>query len=122
MPEGDSSMPKSFRPSAHLDPAQPTESDSQSPPDHQLESLESRTMLAVFSVTNTNDGGAGSLRDALTRSNNTAGVDTITFNISASSKVIRPTSVLPEVWDPAVIDGTTQGGYTGRPLVQIDGT
>src|SRR3954453_9966171 len=87
-----SSMPKSFRQSAHFTPADPTEPQPESPPDHQLESLESRTMLAVFSVTNTNDGGGGSLRDALTPSNNPAGVDTIPFNIAASSKVIRPTS------------------------------
>src|SRR3954451_6323770 len=116
MPEGDSSMPKSFRPSAHLDPAQPTESDSQSPPDHQLQELESRTMLAVFSVTNTNDGGAGSLRDALTQSNNRPGVDTIEFHITSASKVIRPASPLPEVWDPAIINGATQSGYAGKPL------
>ncbi len=114
-------MPKSFRPSAHFTPADPTVPLYGSPPDHQLESLESRTMLAVFAVTNTNDGGAGSLRDALTRSNNTAGVDTITFNIAATSKVIRPASPLPEVWDPAVIDGTTQPGFAGKPLVQVDG-
>src|SRR4051794_17188194 len=122
MPEGEVSMPKSFRPSAHFDPADPTESEAQSPPDHQLESLESRTMLTVFTVTNTNDGGAGSLRDALTQSNNHAGVDTVAFNISASTKVIRPASPLPEVWDPAVIDGTTQRGFAGKPLVQVDGT
>ena len=115
-------MPKSFRPSAHFDPADPTEHEAQSPPDHQLESLESRTMLTVFTVTNTNDAGAGSLRDALTQSNNHAGVDTIAFNISASTKVIRPASPLPEVWDPATIDGTTQPGFAGKPLVQVDGT
>src|SRR5215213_3718426 len=115
-------MPKSFRQTAHFTPADPTDAQPESPPDHQLESLESRTLLTVFDVTNTNDGGAGSLRDALTQSNNHAGVDTVTFHIASPSKVIRPGSPLPEVWDPAVIDGTTQGGYAGRPLVQIDGT
>jgi parallel beta-helix repeat protein len=114
-------MPKSFRQSAPFNPADPTEDQPESPPDHQLESLESRTMLAVFTVTNTNDGGAGSLRDALTQSNNHAGVDTVAFNISASSKLIRPASPLPEIWDSAVVDGTTQPGFTGKPLVQIDG-
>jgi parallel beta-helix repeat protein len=114
-------MPKSFRPSAHFTPAEPPEPQSESAPALQLESLESRTMLTVFSVTNTNDGGAGSLRDALTQSNNHAGVDTIEFHIASSSKVIRPSSPLPEVWDPAAIDGTTQAGYAGKPLVQVDG-
>ena len=86
-----------------------------------FEELESRVLMAVFTVTNTNDSGAGSLRDALTRSNNTAGVDTIAFNIGAASKVIRPASPLPEMWDPGVLDATTQPGYAGKPLVQIDG-
>jgi parallel beta-helix repeat protein len=87
-----------------------------------IESLEARQLLTVFTVTNTDDGGAGSLRDALTRSNNTAGVDTIVFNIGPSAKVIRPASPLPELWDSAVLDATTQPGYAGKPLVQIDGT
>jgi hypothetical protein len=88
---------------------------------NRVESLESRTLLTVFTVTNTNDGGAGSLRDALNQSNNTAGVDTIAFNISAASKVIRPASELPGLWDPTILDATTQPGYAGKPLVQIDG-
>src|SRR5690349_4067082 len=122
MPEGVSSMPKSFRPSAHFTPADPSTREPDAAPDLQLESLESRTMLTVFTVTNTNDGGAGSLRDALTQSNNHAGVDTVAFNIAASSKVIRPASPLPELWDPAIVDGTTQPGFAGKPLVQVDGT
>jgi parallel beta-helix repeat protein len=87
-----------------------------------VESLESRQLLTVFTVTNTDDSGAGSLRDAITKSNNTAGVDTIVFNIGASSKVIRPASPLPDLWDSAILDATTQPGYVGKPLVQIDGT
>ena len=89
--------------------------------DHQLEALEPRVLMTVFTVTNTNDSGAGSLRDALNRSNNNPGVDTVAFNIGASSKVIRPLSPLPEMWDPGVLDGTTQAGFAGKPLVQIDG-
>ena len=87
-----------------------------------IEPLESRLLLAVFTVTNTNDSGAGSLRDALAQSNNTVGVDTIAFNISSASKVIRPASPLPDLWDPGILDGTTQPGFVGRPLVQIDGS
>jgi parallel beta-helix repeat protein len=86
-----------------------------------LESLESREMLTVFTVTSAGDTGAGTLRDALTRSNNTAGVDTIAFNLPAGQQVIRPASPLPELWDPTVLDGATQSGYAGKPLVQIDG-
>src|SRR5687768_6572145 len=93
---------------SHADSVNETSAGSATEADHQLEALEPRMLMTVFTVTNTNDSGAGSLRDALTRSNNTAGVDTIAFNIGASSKVIRPLSPLPEMWDPGVLDGTTQ--------------
>lgn len=87
-----------------------------------VEPLESRVLLTVFTVTNINDSGAGSLRDALTKSNSTVGIDTIAFNISSSSKAIHLASALPDLWDPGIMDGTTQPGYAGKPLVQIDGT
>lgn len=88
----------------------------------QLESLEQRQLLTVFTVTNTADSGTGSLRWALDSSNNTPGVDTIAFNLTASDKTIRPTSALPMVYDPAIVDGRTQPGYAGQPLVRIDGS
>lgn len=87
-----------------------------------VEALESRVLRTVFTVTNANDSGAGSLRDALTQSNTTVGIDTIAFNISSSSKVIHLASALPDLWDPGIMDGTTQPGYAGKPLVQIDGS
>lgn len=87
----------------------------------QIEALEDRRLLTVFAVTNTNDSGAGSLRWALTQSNNTPGVDTIAFNITTSNKTIRPTSPLPLVYDPAIVNGETEPGYAGKPLVRIDG-
>jgi hypothetical protein len=76
--------------------------------------------MAVFAVTNTNDTGAGSLRAAIDQSNNTPGIDTITFNISAADKTIRPTAGLV-LYDAAVLDATTQPGYAGQPLIRIDG-
>src|SRR2546423_4098613 len=84
------------------------------------EPLEGRLLMAVFAVTNTNDTGAGSLRAAVDQSNNTPGLDTITFNISAADKTIRPTTGIV-LFDPAVLDGTTQPGYAGQPLVRVDG-
>jgi Right handed beta helix region len=44
-----------------------------------LEPLEDRTVPAPFIVTNLNDGGAGSLRQAITLANAAADADTITF-------------------------------------------
>ena len=32
-----------------------------------------------------------------------------------------PRTPLPELWDPAVLDGTTQAGFAGNPLMQVDG-
>src|SRR4051812_10700223 len=109
-------MPKSFREPTHSNAARVDLPDPPAAPaaDHQLESLESRVLLAAFSGTNTNRGGAGSLRDAITRSNTPPGVDTIEFDVASSSKVTGPASPLPDVNAPAVIDATTQAGYAAK--------
>ena len=43
-----------------------------------------QVILAIFTVTNTNDSGPGSLRQAILDANASAGADTITFAIGAS--------------------------------------
>jgi len=64
-----------------------------------------------FIVTNTNDAGPGSLRQAILDANARTGTDTIAFDISgAGPHTIRPTSALPQIIDPVVIDGYTQPG------------
>ena len=57
-------------------------------------------------VTNTNDSGAGSLRQAILNANASTGtVDTIAFNISGSGPhTIVPLSALPTITDPVTID------------------
>src|SRR5258708_11896625 len=87
-----------------------------------LEPLEARLLMTVFTVTNTGDSGAGSLRWAMDQSNNTPGVDTIAFNIPSADKTIRLTSALFGFYDAAIVDATTQPGYAGKPLVRIDGS
>lgn len=73
-------------------------------------------------VTNANDQGSGSLRDAITNANTTPGPDTIVFNIpGAGVKTINLLTSLPDITDPIVIDATTQPGYVGAPLVELDG-
>ena len=75
-----------------------------------------------FVVTNNNDNGAGSLRDAITNANATAGKDTISFNIPGPGiKVITLLTSLPDITDSVVIDATTQPGYAGSPLIELDG-
>ncbi len=78
----------------------------------------------MFTVTNTSDVGAGSLRQAILDANANAGqTDTIVFNIAGSgTHTIAPTSSLPVITDPVVIDGTSQPGYSGTPLIELDGT
>jgi VCBS repeat protein/S-layer family protein len=72
-------------------------------------------------VTNTNDSGAGSLRQAILDANSAPGLDTITFNIGSGLKTISPATDLPNTTGPVVIDGTTQPGYSGTPLIQLSG-
>ena len=74
---------------------------------------------ATLTVTNTNDTGAGSLREAMT---NAKSGDRIEFAIPGSGPhVIQPLTSLPAVTG-VVIDGRTQPGYAGTPRVTIDGS
>lgn len=76
-----------------------------------------------FLVTNNNNHGAGSLREAIINANATLGADTITFNIPGpGAKVISLLTALPEITEQVVIDATTQPGYAGTPLIELDGT
>ena len=85
-----------------------------------LEGLEPRVLLAVFPVTSTADSGPGSLRQAILDANSTPGVDSIVFNI-AGDPWIQPLTPLDTITEAVVIDGTTQPGYAGTPIVWIDG-
>lgn len=79
-------------------------------------------LAATISVTTAQDGGAGSLRQAIITANSTTGADTIVFNIGSGWAHIVPTSPLPAIYQPLTIDGTTQPGYSGKPLIEISGT
>ena len=88
-----------------------------------LEVLEDRTLLSTFTVINTNDDGAGSLRQAITDANAHAGLDRITFAIpGAGVHTIQPLTALPAVTDSVIIDGTSQPGYAGMPLIELHGS
>ncbi|MEM8897721.1 MAG: T9SS type A sorting domain-containing protein [Bacteroidota bacterium] len=69
---------------------------------------------AIFTVTNTNDAGVGSLAEAVTSANATADKDTIEFNIAGAA----PHTILGSqliINNPIHIDGDSQpaNGYTG---------
>ena len=74
-------------------------------------------------VTNTNDSGPGSLRQAILNANAHSGfTDTISFSIrGAGVHTIAPASPLPAIAEPVVIDGTTQPGYAGSPVIELNG-
>jgi hypothetical protein len=81
-----------------------------------------RTSAATFTVTNASDSGPGSLRQAILDANNNAGLDTINFSIPPGAPhSINLLSNLPPIKDPVVIDGTTQNGYAGKPIIEING-
>jgi hypothetical protein len=66
---------------------------------------------ATLTVKNANDGGAGSLRNAINQANVAANRDDIVFDIPAvASHVITPVAALPAITAPVTIDGYTQPG------------
>src|SRR5579883_1304482 len=87
-----------------------------------LEPLENRVLLATYLVTNTNDTGPGSFRQAILDSNGATGPNTIDFNIPGMGvQTIVPASALPTITQAAAIDGTSQPGYRGTPLIELNG-
>ena len=71
-------------------------------------------------VTNTDDSGTGSLRQAILCANTVPGTDTIAFNIPGPGvHTITPVTGLPTITDPVIIDGYTQPGAS--PNTQTDG-
>src|SRR2546423_1214502 len=91
--------------------------------------FEPTAQAATFSVTNTNNSGAGSLRDAIDLANGAAGADMISFNIPASDPncdatthvcTITPVTGLPPISSPVVLDGYTQPGSMANTLANGD--
>jgi CSLREA domain-containing protein len=62
------------------------------------------------------------LREAIDLSNTTPGKDTIKFAIGSGVKEILPKSPLPYISDPLIIDGRTQPGFAGVPLILLRGS
>ncbi len=89
-----------------------------------LEVMEDRTLLSTFLVSNTGDSGPGSLRQAILDSNNAVGAtNTIDFDIPGTGvQTIAPLSSLPTITNPVLIDGTSQPGYAGTPLIELNGS
>jgi hypothetical protein len=76
-----------------------------------IEPLEDRRLLAVFSVSNLNDAGSGSLREAITLANGNGVADTIDFSVTGT---INIASQLPTITDTLTISGP------GEALLTVD--
>jgi hypothetical protein len=82
------------------------------------------TLGANIVVTNTNDSGPGSLRQAILDANvDPVSADTITFDIPGPGPhTITPVTPLPSIQSQLVtIDGTTEPDFDGSPVVELSG-
>lgn len=78
--------------------------------------------VCTTQVLTTADSGDGSLRSAISCSNALPGSQTISFAIpGAGPHAISLNAALPAISDTATLDASTQPGFSGAPLVFIDG-
>jgi hypothetical protein len=75
------------------------------------ERLEARALLTSFLVSNTNDSGPGSFRQAIINANRNPGPDQIRFGLpGGGTHTISPKSPLPTLTGPVLINGFSQRG------------
>ena len=83
--------------------------------------MEDRTLLSIFTVTDTADSGPGSLRQAILDSNAVSGGNTIDFDVPASGvQTIALSSGLPTITTAVLIDGYSQPGASPNTQPQSD--
>jgi hypothetical protein len=80
----------------------------------------------TLTVLNTNNQGPGSLRQAILdadRSGPSDSPELIRFAIpGAGVHTIKLLSPLPDITAPVILDGTSEPGYAGRPIIELDGS
>ncbi len=67
-------------------------------------------------------GAVCTLRAAIEEANALSGADTINFSIGTGLVTISPTSDYQNISTPITFDATTQVGFSGTPLIEINGT
>lgn len=83
-----------------------------------MDSVVSNVLVPTLTVTNTNDSGAGSLRQAILDANAASNPDRIAFAIPGGAvPTITPTTPLPAITQPVLIDGWSQPQF----MVEING-
>jgi len=71
---------------------------------------------ATFTVSNLNDSGPGSLRQAILEANGSTG-NSVAFSVNGTITLNSP---LPAIGQTMTVDGTTAPGYAGAPVVAVD--
>jgi len=79
------------------------------------------TSQTIFTVTNTLDHGEGSLRAAIELANRAGAAARIEFAIGDGPVTLRLGSPLPKIEFSGLVDGWTQPGFSGAPVVEITG-
>jgi hypothetical protein len=88
-----------------------------------VEALEVLVVPSPILVTSTANSGANTLRQAILTANGQSGAATIDFSLPGSAPyTIALASALPTITNSTLIDGTSQSGYNGVPLIDVDGT
>jgi uncharacterized repeat protein (TIGR01451 family) len=83
--------------------------------------LAGSAQATTFTVINTLDSGAGSLRQAIIDANFQPGIDTISFAIPAVGlQTISPATNLPNITEAVIIDGYSQAGSSANSLALGD--
>ncbi len=83
-----------------------------------VEPLEDRHMLSAISVTNLNDSGTGSFRQAILDANQISGPSVIDFDIAGTIQLTS--GALPTIVQDVDIDGTSAPGFAGTPNVAVN--
>ena len=74
-------------------------------------------------VCETSTPGECTLRAAIMESNANPGADMINFDIpGAGSHTISPSYGFDFIFDPVTIDATTQPGFSGTPIIELEGS
>ena len=77
------------------------------------------SLLASFTVTSAADTSAGTLRQVIERLDLLKDpANTVSFDIGNGPQIISLQSSLPPITRPVFIDGTSQPGYSGSPLIR----
>ncbi len=82
-----------------------------------------RVLPYQLQVSNTDDAGPGTLRQALLDANDSPDENRVVFALpGAGPFAIRLRSALPTITSPIIIDGWSQSGSNETPVIELDGS